>query len=362
MGTVQVGPVRGPHDSSAAAPVALAPAPPRQRGVHVDLDLRLVRYFVAVAEELHFGRAAARLYVSQPALSKQVRRLEEQLGEPLLVRDSRHVSLTARGRSFLDDAHRLLAIADGMTQPTRPDGLRIAHIYELSTSRVVADAFARAEPDVPLREHHLDSISQLDALVEGRLDVGIVRVTPRMLIAHPSGWRHRLLRLEPLVLVGSVGDEPSPTASLLERPLSAFADAPGSGTYNAHGQYLTALEERLGLRMQWLGTPGAFSHCIAHVLRTPGPARYLDFFSYAEKYVAAGLPMHWPSELQPYYPWSLAWREGDTTPATTRMLDVALGVAAEHGWLEPHPEAVAPMWLPDDEPVRREVGRPVVDR
>jgi hypothetical protein len=84
-----------------------------------------------------------------------------------------------------------------MTQAARPDGLRIAHIHELSTSRMIADAFARAEPEVPLREHAMDSITQLNALTEGRLDVGILRVTPRMLIAHPAGWRHRLLRLEP---------------------------------------------------------------------------------------------------------------------------------------------------------------------
>ncbi len=322
----------------------------------MDLDLRLVRYFVAVAEELHFGRAAARLYVSQPALSKQIRRLEQQLGEPLLVRDSRHVSLTPRGRTFLADAQRLLAIADGMTRPARPEGLRIAHVHELSTSRLVADLFARSEPDVELREHALDSIAQVDALVEGRLDVGIVRVTPRMLIAHPSGWRHRLLRLEPLVLVGPPGDG-GPAASMLERPLHAFADAPDSGTYNAHGQYLTALEQRLGVGLTWLGTPGAFSHCIAYVRRTPGPARYLDFLSYAEKYVDAGLSMSWPSDLQPYYPWSLAWREDDTSFATTRMLDVALRVATERGWLEPHPQARAPMWMPDDEPAWAEVDR-----
>ena len=134
----------------------------------MDLDLRLVRYFVAVADELHFGRAAARLYVSQPALSKQIRKLEDQLGEPLFERDSRHVSLTARGRQFYEDARRLLAIADAMRQPSRADGLRIAHIHELSTSRAVADAFARGHPDVPLLEHAMDSVTQLNALLERR--------------------------------------------------------------------------------------------------------------------------------------------------------------------------------------------------
>src|SRR5215471_2196724 len=112
----------------------------------MDLDLRLVRYFATVAEELHFGRAAARLYVSQPALSKQIRKLEEQVGEPLLVRDSRHVALTARGQRFYQDAQRLLAIADTMQQAPQARGVRTAHVFELSTSRTVADAFARAHP------------------------------------------------------------------------------------------------------------------------------------------------------------------------------------------------------------------------
>src|SRR6478609_11398791 len=84
------------------------------RGHGMDLDIRLVRYFVAVADELHFGRAAAKLYISQPALSKQIRKLESDLGTQLLVRDSRHVALTARGELFLDDARQLLVLAERM--------------------------------------------------------------------------------------------------------------------------------------------------------------------------------------------------------------------------------------------------------
>ncbi|HTF40202.1 MAG TPA: LysR family transcriptional regulator [Propionibacteriaceae bacterium] len=72
----------------------------------MDFDLRLVRYFVVVADELHFGRAAVKLYISQPALSKQIRKLEDFVGEPLLVRDSRHVRLTLRGQRFLEDARQ----------------------------------------------------------------------------------------------------------------------------------------------------------------------------------------------------------------------------------------------------------------
>ena len=327
-----------------------------RKALCMDLELRLVRYFVAVADDLHFGRAAARLYVSQPALSKQIRKLEDQLGEPLFVRDSRHVSLTARGEQFLDDARRLLAIADSMTRSAPSEGVRIAHVFELSTSQLVAGAFTRAEPEIPLRGHAMDSITQLNALLQGRLDVAILRVTPRMKIAHPHGWRHRLLRIEPLVLVGAHAGEPKETASFDERPLHVFGDPPSSGTYNAHGQYLTALEQRLGLEMQWLGTPGAFSHCISHVQRAPKDVHYLEFFSYAEKYVEAGFQMFWPEDLQPFYPWSLAWRSDDRALSTTRLIDVAMGLSEELDWLAVTVgEQDTPAWMPDDEPAWREL-------
>jgi DNA-binding transcriptional LysR family regulator len=224
---------------------------------------------VTVAEELHFGRAAARLYVSQPAVSKQIRRLEEQLGAPLFVRNSRNVVLTARGERLHADARRLLAIAQDLQRPTPPERIRVAHIFELTTSRIVADAFVRCHPQAELHEHTMHSTAQLRALLDQRLDVAILRITPRMLLEHPTGWQHRLLRLEPLVLVGARGDENEPTAGLGQRPLHVFGDPPESGTYNAHGQFLSALERELGVSMRWLGTPGAFSHCLTHLNLDP---------------------------------------------------------------------------------------------
>ncbi len=321
----------------------------------MDLDLRLVRYFVAVASELHFGRAAARLFVSQPALSKQIKKLEAQVGEPLLVRDSRHVSLTPRGERFYDEARQLLALADRLQRPARSEGIRVAHIHELATSRDVCDAFAQAFPEVPLLEHAMVSTAQLEALLANRLDVAILRVTPGMVASHPQGWSHRLLRMEPMVIVGATDEDDVNLASLVEQPLAVFGDPVDSGTYNAYGEYLTTLEQELGITMTWLGTPGAFSHCLARVRRADPPLRHLEFLTYGERYAAAGLPTRRPRECQPYYPWSLAWRDDDTTSATIDFLRVAMEVSIRRGWLDI--SSHAPPWLPADEPVRTEALR-----
>jgi DNA-binding transcriptional LysR family regulator len=324
---------------------------PRVPGVGVmDLDLRLLRYFVAVADELHFGRAAAKLYLSQPALSKPIRKLEDQLGAPLLVRDSRHVTLTTRGHRLLEDARQLLALAERMQYESSPNVVRIAHIFELQTSRRVADAYTSARPDVSLVERQLTSVAQLRALLDNRLDVAILRVTAQMKADHPTGWQHRLLRLEPMLLVGRPGDRARETISLYERPVEVFADAPESGLYNAHGTYMTAFEQHTGLAMRWLGNPGPFGHCLAVVDRATTAALVLDFESYAVKYAAHGLPVHRPAEIQPYFPWSLAWRDEKLSQPIADLLDVATATAAGLQWHQPMQPIAAPVWMPPDDP------------
>ena len=296
----------------------------------MDLDLRLVRYFVVVADELHFGRAANKLHISQPALSKQIRKLEDQVGARLFVRDSRHVALTVRGEDFLGDARDLLNLADRMQRRQDGNRIRIAHIFELSTSRDVADAYSTVRPDVTIVEHAMDSMAQLDALLENRLDVAILRVMPQMLHEHPKGWSHTLLRLEPMRLVGRRGDSPRPSVSIFERPIEVLGDPPDSGLHEAYAEYLMALERSLGLSMRWLGTPGAFSHCLAVMERATTQAFSLEFDSYAVRYATEGLPVFRAKEISPHYPWSIAWRDGRVPEATGDFLEIAhdMGTAA----------------------------------
>jgi DNA-binding transcriptional LysR family regulator len=84
-----------------------------------ELDLRRLRYFVAVAQELHFGRAAGRLFVAQPVLTRQIRRLEQELGVGLFTRTTRDVQLTPAGEQLLSDARPLLAAADAAKRRVR---------------------------------------------------------------------------------------------------------------------------------------------------------------------------------------------------------------------------------------------------
>lgn len=311
--------------------------------------MKCTRTFVVVADELHFGRAAAKLFISQPTLSRQIRKLEADVGAALLVRNSRHVALTPRGERFLHLARQLLATADHMLREPTPDHLRIAHIFELDTSRVVADAFLAAHPGVRLVQSQLDSARQLAALLAGHLDVAIIRVTTTLKAEHPAGWRHALLRLEPFWLVGRPGDPRRTSASVHERPLEVFADAPGTALYNVHGRYLSSWEQHTGLALRWLGNPGTFDTCHAALGHARDSAYLLEFDSYARRYADRGVPVHRPRELQPVYSWSLAWREGEQSEAVQAYLRIARETAEQRRWLHPDHADTAPLWVPPED-------------
>ncbi|WP_449373102.1 LysR family transcriptional regulator [Arthrobacter psychrolactophilus] len=136
------------------------------------LDLRVLQYFVAVAEELHFGRAASRLHIAQPSLSVQIRKLEHSLGTPLLIRTSRSVALTDAGNVLLNEAKRLLSAANRAVSLTKEAayGVRGTLIVGFQTNaaaeltpRILA-AFKNNYPEIHVQMSVL-SISQTPPLV-----------------------------------------------------------------------------------------------------------------------------------------------------------------------------------------------------
>ncbi len=158
-------------------------------------ELSQLRCFVAVAEELHFGRAAERLHMTQPPLSRQVRLLEHQVGTELLERNSRSVKLTAAGRSFLPDAARILRLAEEAAATARrvatgavgslAIGFTASVGYGLLPSLV--SAVRAASPGVRLTLKEMVSGAQLEALDARQIDVGLLRppVEHGELIAEP---------------------------------------------------------------------------------------------------------------------------------------------------------------------------------
>lgn len=145
----------------------------------MDLDLRKLRYFVTVAEELHFGRAAERLFIAQPVLSRQIRALEREIGVGLLDRTSRQVSLTAAGMRLYDDARNLLAAAAGATRRAHEaargqERIVVGFAPGLRVARAVA-AFGEVARDVTVELMELVWYEGADAVRDGRADIAYVR-------------------------------------------------------------------------------------------------------------------------------------------------------------------------------------------
>jgi len=186
-----------------------------------------MRYFIAVAEELHFGRAAEKLYMAQPPLSQQIRSLENQMGVELFSRTKRRVQLTEAGAVFLEQARKTLAQADMAVRAAQltAEGKR-GHIeVGFVSSATYHDAiptilrvFRERFPEVALALHELTSVEQVQALRDGQIHVGFVRP--------PVGDDE--LALEPVLYEPFLAALPAghPLASALEIPLSALSGDP----------------------------------------------------------------------------------------------------------------------------------------
>ena len=189
------------------------------------MELRHLRYFVAVAEELHFGRAAKRLHIAQPPLSQQIKQLEAELGATLLTRTTRKVELTPAGMSYLENTRDILArvdrandevwrIADG-----RSGQLRIGFVGSATYKYLpqITRALTTELPDVDLDiTSEMLTPAQVEALVEGTIDIGLLRPPVRN-----TDLEVEAVHTEPLLAVLSDGH---PQASRESVVLGDLAD------------------------------------------------------------------------------------------------------------------------------------------
>ena len=166
------------------------------------MELRHLRYFVAVAEERHFGRAAARLHIAQPPLSQQIRRFEAELGEPLLYRTTRSVELSPAGEVLLERGREILAAVDAAIDDARRAARgeygRLAVGFTGSSTYALLPALAaalrRELPGVVLDlRGELLTPAQVARLVDGALDLGLLRPP-----VHERELCTEVLRSEPL--------------------------------------------------------------------------------------------------------------------------------------------------------------------
>jgi DNA-binding transcriptional LysR family regulator len=179
-----------------------------------------VRCFLAVAEELHFGRAAERLNMTQPPLSRQVQKLERAVGVPLLERDNRHVELTTAGAVFLEEARRLLTAADAAPALARKIAAGRAGVLRLgftaasgfSLLGTLVQEIAEFMPDVDLDLQELVTVEQIEAIRRGELDLALGRPP-----FDQDSFDSRLLLSEDLVLAVPHGHP----LTLLDRPVAA---------------------------------------------------------------------------------------------------------------------------------------------
>ncbi|WAS53515.1 LysR substrate-binding domain-containing protein [Burkholderia ambifaria] len=291
-------------------------------------DLRQWRYFVTVADERHFGRAAERLSMTQPPLSQAIRALEEALGVALFARTKRSVALTAVGAALLPDVRRLLASADALPPLARrlargeAGSLSLAFVstadYGLLPS--LLRAFGARYPQVRLQLAEATSDVQIDELVAGRIDAGLVipPVPPR----HAAGLSYLPVVREPLVVAMPAAaapdgpeDEPVHLADLAALPLVIFPRrlAPGfydiiTGCYGAAGETPHIGQE--AIQMQTIVSLVSAGMGVALV---PQSLRNLRRTGVVYRPLAGDAPV---------VETGLVWRTGDVSPVLAGFIDV----------------------------------------
>ncbi|MEU9251487.1 LysR family transcriptional regulator [Streptomyces sp. NPDC048270] len=307
-----------------------------------DVDARLLRGFVAAAEELHFTRAAARLYLAQQALSRDVRRLEEVLGTALFVRTTRAVELTADGMRLLPLARRVLAAHEDLAAAfTAPRVLLVdLNTDGPSTGRRVLERARELAPDCELMARFESGLTHAAAeIAAGRLDVAFGYAD-----GLAPGLRARLaqapVRYEPLAVLLPEGHPLAAEDAVRVDALAGETVYAGAG--NPRTVEWTELARELfagrGIEMAPPAPVAVGKEEFRRVMAKTGhpvlvTVDFLDMPGCVKR------PLTDPVPLSPL---SMVWRRGFDHPGLDALRAAAAALAAEHGWLGPPPGS----WVP----------------
>ena len=296
------------------------------------MELRHLRYFTAVAEELHFGRAAAKLHMAQPPLSQQIKQLEEELGFLLFHRTKRSVQLTAAGERFLGETRLIFqrleqAIATGRRTSRGELGeLSIGFVGSASYSvlPLILQQFRQRCPQVELTLRELTTNVQLEALRENRIDIGFVRPP-----IQGEGFAQQPILQESLVVAlseghrlvgeqaerGSTAEACISIADLAAENFILFPRPLAPGLYDQ----VIALCQQGGFSPRVVQEAVQMQTIVGLVAAEIGIALVPESLRNLQRSGVVYLPLR---EATPQAEIALVWREGDLSPTVQQFLEM----------------------------------------
>lgn len=281
------------------------------------MDIREVRSFLALADQTHFGRTARLLNLSQPALTKQIRRLEEDLGGPLLIRGRHGARLTALGRLFQERSRDVVSDWDDLVIQTRriargeAGRLRLGfgmHTFELVPRTIVH--FRRSLPNVDITLRDMSTVEQIEGLHGGRLDLGFIRLTPVKKLSILPFTQDRMM----LVTSQAAGYPVSADLSAVRKEPFVVISRQRSPTFHRH---IVELCAKYGFRPRIVQEVPEVTTVLALVKAGLGVSMIPESFGINR---FQGIRAHHLADKAAAWTVAAAWRKDDPNPLIQRFL------------------------------------------